>query len=317
LSIDMLEVVRAEPDDDLAWLALADWLEEADQPGPAELHRLSLPLRRPTSEPRRPAEDRLRHLLASGVRPVMPMETLRLGTGVELKMVLIPPGTFLMGSPEREAGRAKDEGPAHRVTLSEGFYLGIHPATRLQWERVMGKLPRRYYDRFQGDDLPVAHMPWPECVRFCERLTNGTGRQFRLPTEAEWEYACRAGTTTPFHFGDTISVKQANYNGCHVYGRGRKGTYRQHTMAVGAFAPNAFGLYDMHGNVGEWCADAYSEDYYQHSPESDPRCFGGEGATRVRRGGSWLDAPVHCRSASRTGSDVLRAVGFRIVMELG
>jgi eukaryotic-like serine/threonine-protein kinase len=312
----MVEVVQADPADDLAWLALADWLEESGQPGPAEIHRLSLILRRPTVEPRWPAEERLGQLLASGVRPVMPTETLRLGIGVELKMALIPPGTFLMGSPENELGHAADEGPVHRVTLSEGFYLGIYPVTQAQWKRVMGDTRSRYYHDPQSDDRPVTHVPWAECQRFCAKLTNGTGRRFRLPTEAEWEYACRAGTSTPFHFGDTISVKQANYNGCFVYDRGRKGTYRQHTMSVGSFAPNAFGLYDMHGNIDEWCMDAYAGDYYRHSPETDPRCFGGEGAVRVHRGGAWSDDPADCRSASRSGNPRLRTIGFRIVMEL-
>jgi uncharacterized protein (TIGR02996 family) len=138
----MLEVVQADPADELAWLVLADYLEESDQPGPAEIHRLSVALRRPTTEPDWAAEDRLRQVLASGVRPVMPTETLRLGTGVELKLALIPPGSFLMGSPEWEPGRAPNEGPIHRVTISSGFYLGIHQVTQAQWRRIMGATPR-------------------------------------------------------------------------------------------------------------------------------------------------------------------------------
>ena len=145
---------------------------------------------------------------------------------------------------------------------------------------------------------------------------NGTGRRFRLPTEAEWEFACRAGTTSPFHFGNSISIKQANYNGCAVYGGGRKGTYRRHTMCVGSFLPNAFGLFDMHGNVNEWCLDAYADDTYRFSPEDDPRCYGGEGAIRVVRGGAWCDDPARCRSASRSSARRRGTNGFRIVMEV-
>jgi formylglycine-generating enzyme required for sulfatase activity len=216
-----------------------------------------------------------------------------------------------MGSPEREPGHAANEGPVHRVTLSSGFYLGIHPVTHSQWWRMGGT--RRY---FEVDDRPMEAVSWEECLWFCEKLTTGTGRRFRLPTEAEWEYACRAGTSTPFHFGNTISVKQANYNGCATYNGGRKGTYRKHAMAVGSFVPNAFGLYDMHGNVNEWCMDAYAADFYQTSPDTDPRCFGGEGCQRVVRGGAWCDDPVRCRSASRSGSGWRPATGFRIVLEV-
>ena len=167
LSVNMVDVVKADPADDLAWLALADQFEESGQPGPAELHRLSLALRRPSAEPQGPTEARLRLVLASGVRPVVPMEVVRLGTGVEMKLALVPPGSFLMGSSEREPGRAADEGPVHRVTLSAGFYLGIHPVTQAQWWRMMGKIP----NCFRGDDRPVDNVIWDECQVFCSKLT--------------------------------------------------------------------------------------------------------------------------------------------------
>ena len=308
----MVEVVKADPADDLAWLALADYLEESGQPGPSELHRLSLALRRPTVAPRGPIEGRLRQMLASGLRPVVPTEVIRLGTGVESKLALVPPGSFLMGSSEREPGRSADEGPAHRVNLTSGFYLGIHPVTQAQWRRMIGSK----VSVFQGDDRPVDNVPWEECQMFCAKLTNGTGRRFRLPTEAEWEYACRAGTTSPFHFGRSISIKQANYDGCTPYDGGRKGTYRQHTMSVGSFLPNAFGLFDMHGNVNEWCLDAYSDNSYRFSAEDDPRSYGAEGCPRVARGGAWCNDPERCRSASRTGSRRRGTNGFRIVLEV-
>jgi formylglycine-generating enzyme required for sulfatase activity len=142
-----------------------------------------------------------------------------------------------------------------------------------------------------------------------------TGRLFRLPTEAEWEYACRAGTTTPFHFGATLSAKQANYNACYTYGRGKKGTFRQHIMSVGSFPPNAFGLFDMHGNVWEWCQDAFAESFYRDSPACDPRCYGAAGNQRVIRGGAWNMQPAHCRSAHRAAASWPGSVGCRVVLE--
>ncbi|MFO0926515.1 MAG: SUMF1/EgtB/PvdO family nonheme iron enzyme [Gemmataceae bacterium] len=222
-----------------------------------------------------------------------------LGGGVEMTFAWCPPGTFQMGSPTDEAERSEDE-TLHRATLTEGYWLGVHEVTQKQWWAVMRNNP----SEFKGDDLPVEKVSWDDCQAFCKKLGEKTGKQFRLPSEAEWEYACRAGTTTPFHFGDTLSTEQANYNGDHTYGRGQKGVNRAKTTPVGSFAANAWGLYDMHGNVWEWCQDWYggypSEDI--KNPQSPP-----DGTARVLRGGSWNNNPRGCRAASRRMFDP----GFR------
>jgi eukaryotic-like serine/threonine-protein kinase len=312
--LTILDAVKTDPGDELAWLALADSLEESGKPQAAELHRLLVALRRPDTQRLDPAERRLRRLLDRGVRPVMPTETIRLSKDVEMKFVLIPPGTFLMGSPLGELDRRLWEGPVHRVTITKGFFLGIHPVTQAQWEQLLGGANCR----FPGEDRPVERVSWADGHVFCEMLTRRAKRRCRLPTEAEWEYACRAGTTAPFHFGETLSTRQANYNACTSYGDGRTGTFRRHTMSVGAFAPNAFGLFDMHGNIGEWCQDAFSANFYRDDDVENPRCYGEPSSARVVRGGSWYVAPALCRSAAR---DCMSApspyVGFRVVMELG
>ena len=215
-----------------------------------------------------------------------------------MKFAWIPPGTFLMGSPanepEREGYDGADESQ-HGVTLTKGFHLGVHQVTQAQWQAVMGGNP----SHFKGDNLPVENVSWEDCVAFCAALGKKDGKSYRLPTEAEWEYACRAGTTTPFHFGDTISVNQANYDGNYTYGNGKKGVYRQKTTPVGSFPANAWGLYDVHGNVWEWCADWFGP--YPEGELKDPQGFIG-GDRRVCRGGSWSDIPGFCRSAYRSGS---------------
>ena len=219
--------------------------------------------------------------------------TLDLGDNVSMKLVLIPDGKFMMGSPDGEKDRQSDEGPQREVTISKPFYMGIREVTQRQYELVMGKNP----SRFQGARNPVEHVSWNEAVDFCEKLSRKTGRTVHLPTEAQWEYACRSGTTTPFHTGRTISTDEANYDGDYVYGNGRKGTFRRTAVAVGSFKPNGFGLYDMHGNVWEWCSDWYA-DSYEKANNQDPT-GPTSGKYRVLRGGYWHEGPICCRSANR------------------
>jgi formylglycine-generating enzyme required for sulfatase activity len=188
-----------------------------------------------------------------------------LGNGVMLEMVSIPGETFSMGSPKTEQKRCGDESPQHRVTV-EPFFMGKYPITQAQWKAVvdLSKVGENLTDdpcKFKGANRPVEGVIWHQAVEFCARLSKVTGKSYRLPSEAEWEYACRAGTTTPFHFGETITPDLANYNGNFTYRSEPKGQYRQETTEVGSFPPNAFGLYDLHGNVLEWCADSWHANY--------------------------------------------------------
>jgi len=244
-----------------------------------------------------------------------------LGNGVTLDMVVIPGGTFLMGSPDTEAKRLNSESPQHSVSIKP-FYMGKFTVTQAQW-RAVAALPQVSRalnpapSYFKGDNLPVEQISWEEAVEFCQRLSQKTGRIYRLPSEAECEYACRAGTTTPFHFGETITSDLANYDGTDTYASEAKGTYREKTTPVGSFqVANAFGLYDMHGNVWEWCADPWHPNY--RDAPSDGRAWDNDGDNRYRllRGGSWYYSPWLCRSAFRyllvagNGYDNL---GFRVV----
>src|SRR5262249_2137913 len=194
-----------------------------------------------------------------------------LGDGVLLHLAEIPTGRFLMGAPAGEAESGDNERPQHWVSMSP-FFMGVYPVTQEQWRAVV-RLPKVKCDlpgvhsRFKiswsiGDKRPVDEVSWLEAVEFCERLSRQTGKLYRLPSEAEWEYACRAGTTTPFHFGEAITPELANYDGQYPYGQAAKGQNRGETTEVGSFrVANDFGLYDMHGNVWEWCEDIYHDDY--------------------------------------------------------
>jgi formylglycine-generating enzyme required for sulfatase activity len=180
--------------------------------------------------------------------------TINLADRISLEMIAIPGGKFWMGSPD---GQGYDfERPRHEVTIAP-FFMGKYPVTQAQYQAVMGKNP----SGFKGEKRPVERVTWHDAIAFCEELSRKGDRQFGLPSEAQWEYACRAGTETPFYFGETISVEQANYDGNYTYGSGKKGTYREQTTDVGIFPSNKFGLYDMHGNVWEWCADHWHENY--------------------------------------------------------
>ncbi len=243
-----------------------------------------------------------------------------LGGGVILEMVAISGGTFLMGSPKTEEGRYDDESPQHTVRVAP-FFMAKYPVTQAQWKAVAA-FPKINIDLnpepsyFKGANRPVENVSWDEAVEFCARLAKKTGKTYRLPSEAEWEYACRAGTTTPFHFGETITTDLANYNGSVTYASEPKGIYRQKTTDVGSFPPNGFGLYDMHGNVWEWCADTWHENYQGAPAGGSVWESGGNQDSRVLRGGSWDLSAVYCRSAPRFGSSAGYRhgyLGFRVV----
>jgi formylglycine-generating enzyme required for sulfatase activity len=249
---------------------------------------------------------------------------------VKLRMMLIPSGTFIMGSPDQELDRTEAESPQHEVTISQ-FFMGKYPVTQAQWRIVAGmpkverelKMDPSFY---KGDNLPVESVSWYDAVEFCKRLTIHTNREYRLPSEAEWEYACRAGTTTPFHFGETITTDLANYRGIDweiggttylgFYGSGPRGEYREKTTPVARFGvANNFGLCDMHGNVWEWCADHWYESYEGAPADGSVWLDDANEKKYILRGGSWLDFPRDCRSAYRDGnapgSDD-RYIGFRV-----
>ena len=273
-----------------------------------------------------------------------------LGGRLALTLIEIPAGSFLMGSPPEEPGRSDDEGPQHEVKLAS-FFMSHTPITQAQWREVAGWQPlpaerwgqdlnpdpSHFYNRegqaegevrlFEAeantDNRPVENVSWLDAMEFCNRLSQRTGRTYSLPSEAQWEYACRAGTTTPFHFGDTISPELANYRGDVAYADGPQGGYREQTTPVGMFPANAWGLHDMHANVWEWCQDEWHESYEgaptdgrawvdaaerENSNESKKR--------RLLRGGSWSYYPRYCRSACRfliLPVDAYYVVGFRVV----
>ncbi len=235
-----------------------------------------------------------------------------LGNGVSLEMVSIPGGRFLMGSPENEERRYDWEAPQHRVNVP-AFFLGKYPVTQEQYQAVMGNNP----SYFKGANRPVEQVSWNDATKFCQKLSQRTGASYRLPSEAEWEYACRAGTTTPFYFGETITTDLVNYDGNYTYGSGPKGVYRKQTTDVGSFPPNAFGLYDMHGNVWEWCRDVWHDNYHGAPTDGSAWESGGDSRYRLRRGGSWNFNPWNCRCAYRlwvVAVNWLNYIGFRVVL---
>ena len=234
-----------------------------------------------------------------------------LGGNVTLEMVAIAGGTFKMGSPDHELQLLSNESPQHSVTL-QPFWMGKFAVTQAQYQAIMGENPAN----FKGEKRPVEQVSWNQAVEFCDRLSQKTGKKYRLPSEAEWEYACRAGTTTPFSCGETIATDLANYNCDYTYASEIKGVYRQETKEVGSFPPNAFGLYEMHGNVWEWCADHWHENYQGAPANGSAWIVGGDSDCRLLRGGSWSDYPWLCRSAYRGRyGPVVRyiRIGFRLV----
>ena len=257
-----------------------------------------------------------------------------LGNEIKLEMVYIPGGTFTMGSPENEEDSEDNERPQHQVTVPS-FFMGKYPVTQGQWkaiatrtdikvERDLDPEPSYFKEPYENIDRwhrPVERVSWNQAVEFCKRLSKLTGRKYRLPSEAEWEYACRAGTSTPFYFGETITPELANYDGKYTYDDGPKGENRGQTTPVGKFPPNAFGLYDMHGNVYEWCADDWHHNYVGAPRDGSAWINSNKNSNtksiKILRGGSWIIYPRRCRSARRFyyGSVVAvdYNVGFRLV----
>jgi formylglycine-generating enzyme required for sulfatase activity len=233
---------------------------------------------------------------------------------IGMKLLLIPKGTFMMGSPESEEGHQRNNETQHEVTISKDYYLGVYEVTQAQYEKVMGKNPSLFQGAIVGNenaDLPVDNVSWDDVVEFCKKLSDlpeekKAGRMYRLPTEAEWEYACRAGSKTAYSFDDEEGLLPE-------YGWfSRNSSRRTHT--VGLLEPNAWGLHDMHGNVWEWCSDWYEE--YPKGAVSDPT-GPKEGSDRVIRGGSWDYEAAHCRSANRNGRDPsfrFDYYGFRVAL---
>lgn len=265
-----------------------------------------------------------------------------LGNGVNLELVAVPRGNFVMGSPNDEEWRnwngntfadirdVNVEGPQHNVVINP-FWMSKYPVTQAQW-RSVAALPKVKRDldpepsNFQGNHHPVESVFWCEAVEFCDRLSQKTGQKYQLPSEAQWEYACRGRTTTPFYFGETITTNLSNYRGTDwkfldktypgFYGQGTRGIYRQQTTEVGIFPPNAFGLYDLHANVWEWCLDNWHDNYQEAPTDGSAWVTGGDDSYRIVRGGSWLYFPGICRSATRHkyALNIWHiGIGFRII----
>jgi formylglycine-generating enzyme required for sulfatase activity len=264
-------------------------------------------------------------------RITAPLQRENLGQDVPLDLVAIPAGTVLMGAARTEEGWLPNQNPQQTVTIP-AFLLGRYPVTQAQWQAV-ARLPKIHHPlepspaSCQGDDRPVEQVSWTEAIEFCARLSQATGHPYRLPSESEWEYACRAGTQTPFHFGSTITTDLANYSGIDwevqgrlcsrgAYGAGPKGNDRRQTTPVGSFqVANAFGLSDMHGNVREWCADVWHDSYDGLPLDGSAWTIGVDINKRVLRGGSWNMGPACCRSAFRSRFNAdgrLYDIGFRV-----
>ena len=238
------------------------------------------------------------------------------------EMVVVPAGSFMMGSPSGEEERDDDEGPQHRVTIAEPFAVGIFEVTFREWAACVsgggcnGHLPDD--EGWGRGDRPVINVNWDDAQSYVDWLSRETGERYRLLSESEWEYVARAGTTGPFHTGATISTAQANYDGNYTYGSGRRGEYRKRTVSVGSFSPNGFGLHDVHGNVWEWAQDCWN-DSYRGAPDDGRSWERGDCSRRVARGGSWGSEPRFLRSAYRDWNSSgfrISGLGFRIARTL-
>ncbi|MBU6295079.1 MAG: formylglycine-generating enzyme family protein [Planctomycetes bacterium] len=328
-AMDLMSRARADVNDPVPRLILADWLERIHEP---DAHEMCQVLRASFN-----GSDLvlLRQETASRLHPVVGARrgwfsgpwlghggelerlwlasphTVELPGGELLELEQIPAGTFMMGSPESEEERFDDE-TQHEVTISKPFYMGKYPVTQAQWQAVMGNNP----SDFKGERLPVENVSWDDAMAFCGKAKQKTGQGFRLPTEARWEYACRAGTTTPFHFGSQLNGTQANCDGSVPYGTTIKYPSLGKTSSVGSYPANNWGLYDMHGNVWEWCSDWYGD--YGNNRVTDPQgAISGE--ARVLRGGSWSFFAMACRAAYRGRlypSYRRNNYGFRVLLPL-
>ena len=238
------------------------------------------------------------------------------------ELVVVPPGSFMMGSRSAEIGRSGTEGPVHRVTIGKAFAVGVYEVTFTEWDacRRDGGCTHNPGDWGWGRGRrPVINVSWKDAREYVVWLSRKTGQRYRLLSESEWEYVARAGTTTPFHYGSTVSTEQANYHGNYTYGSGRKGRNRKQTTLVGTFPANAFGLHDVHGNVREWVEDCWHGDYKGAPANGNAWVRGGNCSRRVLRGGSWIDVPENLRSANRSANppgDRYRGAGFRVARTL-
>ncbi|HEY1190787.1 MAG TPA: SUMF1/EgtB/PvdO family nonheme iron enzyme [Gemmata sp.] len=330
---DLLNAIVTDPREETRWLVLADYLEEFDDPRRAELLRLHRKLLAtccaPGAHPKRRAwHARIAKLIAGGVKPCVPQRTLTLPGGVPLVGSFIPPGAFRMGDKTTEISK-----PVHTVTIGYGFFLGVHLVTQAQWRAVMGTDP----SRFKGANRPVESINTHDVQEFCARATTALGglATVRLPLEAEWEYACRAGTTTHYHFGTRIGPELANYDSSRSWNGSREQTERGETTNVGSFPPNPWGLFDMHGNTEEWCLNEFQFGYAGtgavHLTEQDVAeelkranerwrpVRVGDWVRVARRGGAWLTRPEWCGSGSRdsTLDGGGSSDGFRVCFRLG
>jgi uncharacterized protein (TIGR02996 family) len=319
----LLEALHERPGDDALWLVLADWLEEHDDPRRAALLRDVRGLRGVEEGPERiQAEARVQELLCAGVVPCVPTRTNSIG----MQLALIPAGVAWLGSHEDEEGRYGDE-PRRRVELTRPFYLGVHAVTQEQYQRVMHQIPsafsakgrmRRKVEGIDTSRFPVERVRWEDADQFCQLLSalpeeKAAGRTYRLPTEIEWEFACRgeASQMTPFPYGMTITPKVVNFRASR-----RAKSYLGRPAAVGSYPPNAFGLYEMVGNTWEWCGDWYVSERYENLPRRDPRPPA-ETDRRNARGGTYALEARRARSADRSSFEPAHRdldLGLRVLM---
>jgi uncharacterized protein (TIGR02996 family) len=312
-----LDDIVAHPENPALWLILADWLEDRGDPR-AELVRLTWQLQyEPEHVDFAQRQARVQALLAGGMVPVRPRRTL---AGIEFAWV--PPGSFLMGSPPDEEDREDDE-TLHPVSLLAGFWMGVYPITQAQWTAVMGDNPSEFARTGRARDkvktigdaelerFPVESVTWEAAQKFCDRVGQGV----ELPTEAQWEYACRAGTSTPFHFGSFPTGREANCMGKSGLAIEQEWEHLARPSVVGSYPPNAWGLHDLHGNVWEWCQDVSHPE--EETGQASNRPSGEIMTRRVLRGGSWWSAAWSCRAACRSSREQSKRnslSGFRVVV---